>query len=328
MKYFYCQSYQAFNLALALSMEDKITIITSSENIIKACSFLKVDFIEHKPFGLKDFLRKKSDVNCEIERLVRIIDHNEMHFSHTQFAVFCFYLVKKINDRRGKTIFHNFELLYKKRKSHFSDFLNNQYLYFKINSIYLKLQYKLPVEIRKSATNAYIMSLKMDYIHRKSFKIIDNKASYFETTIKMFKNFKFDYPTINHIFVSQTFEVADLFDQDKINKVLPLINQKYMTLKNHPKLGAVKGLEKCKTLPDYLPVELFFQKVKGSVISIHSACLVTASKFENINTISILDMVRTEDPFNDTMKSYLSENSNDKIRFISQIDELKNILHA
>ena len=328
MKYFYCQSYQAFNLALALSMEDKVTIITSAENIIKACSFLKVDFIEHKPFRLKDFVRKKSGVNYEIERLVRIIDQNEMHFSHVQFAIFCFYLVKKINDRKGKTIFHNFELLYKKPKSHFCNLLNKQYLSSKINNTYLKLQYKLPVEIRKSTSNAYVTSLKMDYIQRKSFKIIDDKASYFETTIKMFKNFKFDYPTINHIFVSQTFEVADLFDEDKINKVLPIINQKHITLKNHPKLGAVKGLENCKTLPVYLPVELFFQKVKGSVISFHSASLVTASKFENINTISILDMVRTEDPFNDTMKSYLSEKSNDKIRFISEIDELKNILYA
>ena len=32
MKYFYCQSYQAFNLALALSMEDKVTIITGAAN--------------------------------------------------------------------------------------------------------------------------------------------------------------------------------------------------------------------------------------------------------------------------------------------------------
>lgn len=328
MKYFYCQSYQAFNLALALSMEDKVTIITSAENIIKACSFLKVNFIEHKPFGLKDFIKKKSEINFEIERLVRIIDYNEMHFSHAQFAVFCFYLVKKINDRKGKTIFHNFELLYKKPKSHFSNLLNKQYLYSKINNVYLKLQYKLPVEIRKSTSNAYVISLKMDYIQKKIFKIIDDKASYFDITLKMFKNYEFDYPKINHIFVSQTFEVVDLFDEDKINKVLPLINQKHITLKNHPKLGAVKSLEKCKTIPDYLPVELFFQKVIGSVISFHSASLVTASKFENINTISILDMVRTKDPFNDTMKSYLSEKSNDKIRFISEIDELKNILYA
>ena len=328
MKYFYCQSYQAFNLALALSMEDKVTIITSAENIIKACSFLKVDFIEHKPFRLKDFMKKKSDINYEIERLVRIIDKNEMHFSHAQFAVFCFYLVKTINDRKGKTIFHNFELLYKKPKSHFSNFLNKQYLYSKINNTYLKLQYKLPVEIRKSTSNAYVISLKMDYIQRKLFKIIDDKASYFDITLKMFKNFEFDYLTINHIFVSQTFKNTDLFDEDKINEVLPVINQKHMTLKNHPKLGPVKGLEKCKTLPTYLPVELFFQKVKGSVISFHSASLITASKFENVNSISILDIVRTDDPFNDTMKSYLSENSNDKIRFISEIDEFKNIIDA
>ncbi len=328
MKYFYCQSYQAFNLALALSMEDKVTIISSVENIIKACSFLEVDFIEHKKFRLKDFIENKSDVNYEIERLVRIIDHNEMHFSHAQFAVFCFCLVKKINDRKGKTIFHNFELVYKKLDSHFINLLNKEYLYSKINNTYLKFQYKLPVEIRKSTNNTYVISLNMDYIQRKSFKIIDDKASYFDITLKMFKNFEFDYPTINHIFVSQTFEVADLFDKDKINEVLPIINQKHITLKNHPKLGAVKGLENCKTLPSYLPVELFFQKVKGSVISFHSASLVTATKFDNVNTISILDLVRTDDPFNDTMKSYLSEKSNDKIRFISKIDEFKNIIDA
>ncbi len=328
MKYFYCHSYQAFNLALALSMKDKVTIISSSENIIKACRFLDVDFVEHKPFRLKDFIKNKSYVNYEIERLVQIIEHNEMHFSHAQFAVFCFYLVKKINDRKGKTIFHNFELLYKKPKFHFTNLLNKQYLYSIVNTTYLKLQYKLPVEIRKSTSNAYVISLKMDYIQRKSFKIIDDKSSYFDTTLKMFKNFEFDYPTINHIFVSQTFEVSDLFDKDKINEVLPIINQKHMTLKNHPKLGDVKGLENCKILPSFLPVEFFFQKVKGSVISFHSASLVTASKFDNVNTISILEMVRTDDPFNDTMKSYLREKSDDKIRFVSEINEFKNIIDA
>lgn len=328
MKYFYCQSYQAFNLALALSMEDKVTIISSAKNIIRACSFLKVDFIEHQQFRLKDFIKKKSDVKNEVERLVSIIGHNEMHFSHTQFAIFCFYLVKKINDIKGKTIFHNFELIYKKPKNNFFDLFDKKYLYAKIYSNYIKIRYELPVEIRRSTSNAHVICLQMEYILRKSSKIINDKTSYFEITLKMFKNFKFDYPTINHLFISQTFQVGDLFDIDKVSEVLPIINQKHITIKNHPKLGDVKGLEKCKALPNYLPVELFFHKVKGNIISFHSASLVTASKFENINAISILDIVRTDDPFNDTMKSYLNKNSNYKIKFVSKIDEFKNIIDA
>lgn len=309
-------------------MEDKVTIISSAENIIKACRFLKVDVVEHKPFGLRDFMTKKSDVNYEIERLDRIIDQNEFHFSHTQFALFCFCLVKKINDRKGKTIFHNFELLYKKQKARIKDLLSKQFWYFKTNTVYLKRQFKLPVEIRRSSSNAYVISLKMDYVQKKSFKIVEDKASYFETTNVMFKNFKFDYPPINHIFVAQTFEAADLFDEAKINIVLPLIDQKHISLKNHPKLGAVKGLENCKTLPDYLPVELFYQKVYGSVISFHSASLVMAAKFENVDAISIIELVRTNDPFNDTMMRYLKDKSDDRIRFVSELDELKNVINV
>ena len=309
-------------------MKDKVTIITAAENIIKACRFLKVDVIEHKPFGLKDFRQENRYVNDEIERLNRIIDQDEFHFSHTQFALFCFCLAKKINDRRGRTIFHSFELVYKKQNVRITDLLSKQYWYIKIYKDYLKIKYNLPVEIRRSSSNAYVISLKLEYVQKRSFRIVEDKTSYFETTNLMFKNFKFDYPSINHIFVAQTFDAPDLFDEARITRVLPLIDQSHISLKNHPKLGAVKGLENCKTLPDYLPVELFFQKVKGSVISFHSASLVTASKFENVDAISIIELVRTNDPFIDTVMRYLKDKSDGRIRFVSELDELKNVINV
>ncbi len=326
MKFVYCQSYQVFNLALSMSLKDKVIVVSSAQNIIKACRFLKLDFVEHTPFRLKDMIRNKKEADKEVQRLVEILQGHELHFSHTQFAVFCFYLVSELNKCNSQVVFHDFELVY--TKPDISSLFSLHFWNANLNQQILKFRYKVPFELRKSTGHAYIQSLSLDYIRKACYRTVNDKDDYFDITLQMFRDFKFDYPEIENLFVAQTFSNASLFKKDKIKELLPVINYPGMTLKNHPKLGAVKGLEECPALPDFIPVELFFQKVTGHIFSFHSASLVTASMIDHVKAISLLEIVKTDDRFNEIAKADLINKSNNRIEFIKSISELKTLLHA
>lgn len=321
MKYFYCQSYQAFNLALSIDIQEDIIVITASKNIIKACKYLKVKYVVHEPFSLKDFGYKYNAINTEIKKLITVIGEDELHFSHTQFAVFCFLLVTRLNEANRKTCFHNFELVYDRPK--YVDYFKRKYLKAKLYHAAIKYLYKLPVVIRKSSKNSFILSFNLSYLKQDCFRYIDDKNTYYDLTLNMFKSYSFDYPEIDHLFVAQTFSNEDLYIKDKIRELLPIINSEMISVKNHPKFGSIEGLERCATIPEFLPVELFFQKVKKSIISIHSATLITASKFHGIDAISLIDIVRTDDNFMEKMKADIIRKSNDKVLFPLTISQFR-----
>lgn len=322
-KYFYCQSYQFFNLALSYNMTEEIIIISSVKNIIDACKFLNIEYISHDPFTAIEMIKRKNSVFIEINRIIKLIGNNELHFSHTQYAIFCFYLVKKSIDHNKIVIFHNFEFVYERIKIGFGYSHEKIYKYFIL--MMLKLLYNLPIELGKSSGNTFMICLKFSYIQRKVNKIIDNKDTYYIKTLECFKKFKINYPEINILFIAQ-YPDNNFFYIEKIKEIFSILNNKLVSVKMHPKLGHVEGLNDCSILPEFLPVELFFNKVKNYVISFHSASLITASKFEQFKTISLLDIVGIEDPFILKVKCDLISKSNNKILFPKNIKELKEII--
>ncbi len=324
MKFFYCQSYQAFNLALSMNLEEEITIITPSANIVNACIFLNVKHIYHEAFSPIKMIKNKHKVEKEISRLLKIINNNEFHFSHTQFAVFCFYLVKRLVDNRGNVVFHNFEFIYEKISSFF-EILKNLYI-FLLYSI-LKIKYKIPLELRNAGKDILVISFRGEYITNLIKQVVDDGHDYYDITLKLFKTITLEIKEIKYLFIAQTFKAESLFDSAKINIVLPVINDPNVMVKMHPKLGKIYELEKCSKLPDYLPVEFFFNKVKGCVISIHSASLITATKFENIKVISLLTLVGQKNTFVDKAKMDLINKSGNKILFPENIHELKRMMN-
>lgn len=324
MIYFYCQSYQAFNMALSLSLSERVVVITSVDNIIKACNFLGLEFIVHRKFTINDYVLNSKLVKNEIKILVNKIADNEFHFSHTQFAVFNFILVKALNDTGRKTVFHNFEFVY--NAPSFKAWRNVNFIRLQTYLLLLNLLYGKFLTIRMSTVSSFMLSLKIDYISKSCYKVIDNKMDYYDITLKMFKDFKFEYPEIKNLFIAQTFNNELFFNSDKINELLPILNDPSISIKNHPKLGKIKELNNCIELPDFLPVELFFQKVTNCIISIHSSSLITASKLNNAKTVSLLDIVKTSDPFLDQAKNDLKLKSNNSILFPKNIAQLKPIL--
>jgi len=324
VKFIYCQSYQAFNLALYYNLQEEITVISSSRNIINACEFLIVNCLSHQHFSLNDLVSKRSEVNIELEKLIQIINGNEFHFSHTQFAVFCFILVKKLNDLSHKTVFHNFEFVY--GDAPVSSFLHKNYLYHLTYKILLQERYRLPIEVRMSAANSYMLGLNLKYISKNCYRIEDDKLTYYDLTLNLFRNISIGSFDIERLFIGQTFTNSDFFDIEKVETLLPILNSPSIALKNHPKLGKVEGLSNCRELPDYIPVEFFFKNVRKCIISFHSASLITASRFENIKVISLLKLVGVKNDFYNSIIDDLDLKSKGKIIFPETIEEFQSYL--
>ena len=285
---------------------------------------MKINYIKHNQFTISSIIRNRKKVNTELESLIQKIGENELHFSHTQFALFCFCLVKKLNDNGGRTVFHNFEFVYDPINT--NSYFNRKLLKNIAKEIIIKWKYDLPLELRKSSEKSYVLSFSLKYINSYSFKIIDDKATFHLMVFKMLKTLKFDFPLIENLFIAQWFTNSSFFVEDKIIKILPLINDERVSIKYHPKLGRVESLPQCKKLPDFLPVEIFFQKVTKNVISFHSASLITASNFDNLNVISLLDLVKTNDTFLKKVKDDMIQKSQNKILFPQSISEFEQLL--
>lgn len=323
--YFYCQSYQAFNLALSLGLKDEVIIITSSENIIRACEYLKIKYLQHVQFSHSEIITRKDKCLKEINRLIKIIGNEELHFSHTQFAVFCFLLVHISLEKKNKIIFHNFEFVYSRIKRIPIRCKEDFLLYTRY--FFIKMFYNAPIVLGMSNPGLYMICLSLDFINCSKILVIDNSQRYYAQCLFLFKTIKIPGDDIGFLFIAQNIDSAQIYNKLKVKEVLSILNTPTVYVKMHPKLGRINGFEKCQILPEYLPVELYFNKVRKCVISFHSASLITASKFSNLKVISLIGIVEHVNSFTDQVKKDLIIKSNNQILFPESIEEFKRQLY-
>jgi hypothetical protein len=325
MIFFYCQSYQAFNMALRYRLENEVTIVTASENIIKACNYLGVKYLSHRQFSIDEIIFKAGLLKKELNKILSEIGkNNELHFSHTQYAIFCFLLIYQATKKGYQVVFHDFEFLYNRIIK--IPLLNKNNLILKFRFLLIRFLFKAPIQLGMSSQGTYMICLQTQILENLKIRTIHNKNSYFDETFKLFQNIKLVNEKIKILFIAQTLSNENFFVQKEIEKVLSIINSTDIHIKMHPKLQNEFILEKCKRLPDFLPVEFFFNSVTQVVVSFHSASLVTASKFAHLKVISLLDIVGIKDEFITRVKKDLLDKSNGKILFPSTFNELKGFL--
>lgn len=326
MIFFYCQSYQAFNLALALNQREEVTVITSATNIRKAAEYLGIRFILHRSFVLKEYVVNRKAVKAEIVRMLHEIGTSELHFSHTQYAVFLFLLVQEGNQQKLNLKYHNFEVVYNRLSFVIPKTIGQLYLVgykIGINSLY-----KTNLLIGESAPKVNMFCLDIQRMLAQGVELIDDKGTYFTTTLNYFKNSRLLDFEVNNLFIAQTFDNSDFYHIDKVNQVLELLNESSFFIKHHPKIKSNNqvNIDKMKKLPDFLPVEFLFSSVTGKVISFHSASLITASKFKNIESISLLKIVGKESAFIVKSIEDMDYKSEGKILFPQNFNELLDLL--
>lgn len=100
-------------------------------------------------------------------------------------------------------------------------------------------------------------------------------------------------------------------------------------IKPHPRLNKLYGkMEKCKDIvPAYIPLQLILGHNWEYTIGFDSESLISASKLTDSKVISLIDAVKYKD---EKLKKMFRKNllvkSDNKIKILSKIDDLKNIL--
>jgi hypothetical protein len=330
-KFFYCQSYQMFNLALyhKFVLDEPITVITNADNIAKACVFLDVEHICHKNFTQRELIIRQKSVKKVLKQLVKEIGKNQFHFSHTQFAVFNFLLVKHLIKEKNIPYFHNYEFLYEKF---------NLYA-FKIKNIVKAIKLKVigvlykfrHLELRKANKNNVMISLKMSFVNKNCKTVHYNTNDYYKKTCMLFEKIDFDHPKIDHLFVAQNIGLKTKYinnpQVENDTSLLDVLRKYSFYIKTHPKLERLEDSDGLSELPEYLPVEFFFNKVIKSIVSFHSASLITASRFKNIKVISLVKLPCNDDPFFKSIINDLNEKSNSNIYFPESLSEFIDLLN-
>jgi hypothetical protein len=321
--YYYCQSYQMLNYANYARLTEDVVIISSSDNVIKACDTLGFKYIQHKSFSQYEMTYKSKEVIRELDKIILQISDASLHFSHTQFAVFCFILIGRMIVQRKKVFFHDFEYVYKPLKKLK---ISKPFFFTALYKFCLSKIYKLPLEIR-DAGGALPISLKMNYINDNVNNIIRDKDEYFTKTLIGFKKSPISIERIKAIFIDQGFEQEDYYKQDKMLEVMNLVKQKGIRIKAHPKLRSDYLNNFKNKLLEFIPVEFFFNSVESAVISCHSSSLIIAAHFDGIKTISLIDIIGVDTDFMREVKDDLLEKGRGRILFPKSFLELEGLLN-
>lgn len=324
MKYFYCGSTQALLYALA---HNNYIVVSPTETALEMCRVLDRELIEVKSgVSIKELITKPRKIKRELNRLINIMADGEIHFSHTQFAVFCFILISKARKRNIPIFFHDFEFVYPKKKDIKISFANLN-VFFKKHII--DILYNIHLSF-KDLNNGLVISIDNSFINQTNIKIIQDKELFYEQTLDFFINAPKLNITHNHVFLTQNLLKNNLFEKNSIIALYEFLIKLGICVKLHPGLKEEEAnYFKQLIIPfNILPAEFIFNSIKYSIISVHSSALVTASKFNHLKSISLINLVVPNDKlFFEKVKDDLINKSSGKILFPNTFDELKLLIN-
>jgi len=119
---------------------------------------------------------------------------------------------------------------------------------------------------------------------------------------------------------------------DKINNLMDILDDvvpgEYI-IKPHPRLNKLYGKmsETNEVIPSYIPLQLILGHVWKNVIGFDSGSLISASKNTDAKVISFMDAVKyTDEELRKMMRVHLVNESQNKIKFVGEIEELRQLL--
>lgn len=322
--FFYCRSFQAFFSALTLRAKgEEVIILSMTEDIIKTCELLKIPYIPVRSYRLNDILKNHDQTVQEIKRIAGLIEKGSLHFSHTQFDVFCFLLVAYASDFAKVDIyFHNFEYQYNKSKPR----MTREWLYMAYAKVIIRSRYKVRLMIKEIA-NVTMLGIDDRFIKKHRINTIDDKDSYYNSIFEVFKKMQLPIEPMRNLYLGLDYGVIQrIVHLVKYKELETVLMGSDIAVKHHPYFNSAR-LEFEREIPSHLPAELLFSSVQNAVISLHSAALITASRFPEIKAISLLELVPfVDEGFKQNIKRDLAKKSEGKILFPSNLDELTDML--
>ena len=322
--YFYCNSYQAFFMALNISTEkNPVTILTSKKDIAKVCEDLELPIINLKNHSIKEIIVKSKKINTLIKSVCKTISNGCLHFSHTQFDVFCFLLINEYAKKHGLVKFYNFELVINSNERFLFTKRFFKILIFKwiINS-----SYKTNLII-KIINKRPLFAIDNNFFFYNKIDIIDNKTQFYNIVYRVSQKNKINVGPIEVLFLGQNLLNSTQISTPSIINLYQYLNNYNIVVKHHPYMSEEKIFESKFQVPLYLPAELLFGNVVKSVISINSVALITASRYAGIKAISLMNLLTINDlKLSTQIRELLTQESKGRIFFPNSFEELDKLL--
>ena len=340
MNYVFCGGYKTLLFALYLKnvLNKEIVVVTYGTDVVEFCKTEKLDYIQIKQFRpritsvfkLLTFKRKLDDAIKKIDM------HKEDVFfvtgKVTSYEVF--YLAKELS-RKGKVYFvHTMRELKIFKHPWYKPFIRG-ILYKYI----IKIVLGLDVMYYESNKDPRI-GFDNNFMKKYNIKEYTPDLEFEELIFEAVKKTKIKYKSYDNLIVDSGI-VDEIIVADSEKKLynnlfeLPLEfaikkcpqSKKYTAEREMADQAYYALFKKCEELPRHIPVEFFFNNIKRNVISMFSTSLITASKFDHLNAISLLELVDWyHKSYKKEFKDHLIEESKNKIIFPTSFEELKEIL--
>lgn len=327
---FYCKSYQSFFKALYYKHIGVIVILlTPTEDIIRTCEYLGIDFIRIKHYAPIETILKHKSVKSEIKNIIRytkkefINKELQVHFSHSQFDVFCFLLMQNLSRNDIQVFHHNFEFIYSVKKFNFFGIKD---IKLQLLKIFIGILYNINLQIR-SAGNKRMLAVGEKFLMKNKISKIHDNDTYYDECEEVIHNFKYAHPKIKFLYLTQNLEKNSLIKVHSLDRLSNYFNKPEFTVKFHPYLKEINHYNMCESVPSFLPAEILYKHVTGAVIAVHSAGLITASRFNQFKTISLIKLIEPINiEFFQKVENDLRNKSNNQIYFPTSWEELDELL--
>jgi len=338
LNYVFCGAYKALLFALYIkNLGEEITIVTYSKDVTKYCAnenikcisfpFLKLSIKSiYKLFTLKKTLD-------EVIEKMNVGKEDNYFLTGKVLAYESIYIAKELAKKGNKIYYKNVmrELNIFKPSGLKSIFIKGM-----IFKFFMKFALDLDIMYYESNEDP---RLGFDEETLKKYNIIDYKPDKKteEMILEAVKNTKSSCKGADNLIIDQG-PIENLVELNSIKRIYERIFNLHIdfALKKHPlpaeendeiTISYYNIFKHCKELESYVPVELFCNNIKKNAISLFSASLITASQFEHLKAISLLELINWKhNSYKQEFKNRLIEESNNKILFPASFEELKEIL--
>jgi len=338
MNYVFCGAYKALLFALYLKNVEgkKITILTNSKDITKYCEDEKIKCIKF------DFIRPAATEIYKLIKLKKMLDDvikkidfkKEDSFFITERIIGFeqIYLAKTLA-KKGKVYS---KITHRDLKKHKPSGIKSFFIRGEILKIMVKLVLDLDLIYYESNKDPRL-GFDEEYLRKCNIKNYKPDEKSEDMILEAVKKTKSSYKEIDNLIVDQG-PNKNLIELNSVKKLYEEIFNLSIdfALKKHPfpieeknndTISYYNTFEDCEELPEYVPSELFYNNTRQNVISLFSASLITASQFDHLKAISLLELIDwRHKSYKKEFKKHLAEESNNKILFPASLEELKEIL--
>jgi hypothetical protein len=327
MNYINCPSYSSIYYALDLINDGAdVMILTSNASVVKYCEVTKINVKYYsnihlgfwKATRIKTFKRQLDILYSSLQ----ISPKDTFYLLDNSFTVEGFYLGFLFS---GKCHLKYFKM----DRVEFTRLTIDEVKNIKplLNALFVVVSIKMVLHLRlilKYSNSNPVICIDNNYISRHNFSEISGIESPEYYKRKAIKNYSIVAKKYKTMLADQG-DQSGIIEFNSLNKVLQwiIMEAKDIVIKEHPNFKNNLIYKTVEKYPDYYPSELLLINIEACVISIYSATLIHASLNNNIQSISLLDLVVWNDnSYKESRREWLIHNSQNRILFPSSLNEL------